>query len=71
MKEILVKDLQKGDVYYYEDRYEIVVSNLLPGKIGPKVKVITGPSNIYKMGYWYYLPIVEEVLLLVRDGVEV
>lgn len=80
MKEILVRDLKKGDVYYRNGRYEVVLSDERIERSGRdlciKVKCIMAPTKFkhnrgIKIGDEYYLSILCNVYLLVRDGKEV
>ena len=71
MKEVLVSELRVGDVYYYQDRYEVVLSVLDTLQRSVYVQCIMAPttSKYHRgIGHRYYMSRYKKVTLLVRDG---
>ena len=68
MKEILAKDLKKGDLFYFRDGYWEVIAILIT--VVRAKCIMTPTSLIYHIGDYNYLPKLSgaKVTLLVRDG---
>lgn len=77
MKELLVKDLKVGDIFYYDDRYKVVLgeSHRYRGEVYIKVKCIMAPTELYiddiSIGTVSHMAGYIKVKLLVSEGEEV
>lgn len=77
MKEELIKNLKVGDIFYYDDRYKVVLGygHIHNGEQYAEVKCIMAPTALdideIEIGTISYMAGFLKVLLLVSEGEEV